>query len=84
MHGFLAGTLKAKSRTICTCKKVTKADIENAIDNSGVCSVKSLGESTGAGTGCGSCVAELEQFIGNAKPISIMPYERQVESACGK
>ncbi|CZF79595.1 Nitrate reductase [Grimontia celer] len=84
MHGFLAGTLKAKSRTICTCKKVTKADIENAIDNTGVCSVKSLGELTGAGTGCGSCVAELEQFIGNAKPISITPYERQVESACGK
>jgi nitrite reductase (NADH) large subunit len=62
-----AGRPDAVGRTICTCKKVAKTTIVEAIV-AGACSAEQLGEATGAGTGCGSCKPELMQLIAVHSP----------------
>ncbi len=47
---------------VCTCHKVTAADLEEAIA-AGASSVEELGAATRAGTGCGSCKGELSQLL---------------------
>lgn len=63
IHAFLAGSLTAKSPIICACKQVSLATIEQAISHDQATSISQLSSTTQAGTGCGSCTAELEQII---------------------
>lgn len=49
-------------KQICACKQVGELTIINAIKD-GADSVESIGECTGAGTGCGSCIPELGQIL---------------------
>jgi nitrite reductase (NADH) large subunit len=52
----------AGERLICTCHKVTDAAIREAVA-AGACSVAAVGETTKAGTGCGSCKGELGRLV---------------------
>lgn len=49
-------------RLICNCNKVTDVAIKEAIAG-GSDSVEAIGQATRAGTGCGSCKAELLQLL---------------------
>jgi nitrite reductase (NADH) large subunit len=49
-------------RVICNCHKVSDRVLIEAIEN-GADSVAALGEQTKAGTGCGSCKADLGQLL---------------------
>src|SRR5262245_51809503 len=51
----------ADSTRICRCRRVTKGAIVAAI-RGGHCSLEALGQSTSAGTGCGSCHARLRKL----------------------
>jgi nitrite reductase (NADH) large subunit len=53
-------------RQICNCHKVSERALREAIE-SGADSIASLGERTKAGTGCGSCKADLGQLIATLK-----------------
>ncbi|RVT99249.1 nitrate reductase [Rhodovarius crocodyli] len=56
----------APSPTICVCNGVSRATIEAAIEG-GCCSVAAVGETTHAGTGCGSCRPEIASLIAVAR-----------------
>ncbi|WP_369413176.1 molybdopterin-dependent oxidoreductase [Pseudomaricurvus albidus] len=62
LTGVASGKL-AQGKTICACKQVGKTTLCNAIREESLTTVKQLGECTGAGTGCGTCVPELEQIL---------------------
>ncbi len=47
---------------VCTCMGVMQSDIQDAIKN-GAKSFESLSESLGVGTGCSSCVAQVEEIL---------------------
>jgi nitrite reductase (NADH) large subunit len=53
-------------RQICNCHKVSERTLREAIA-AGADSIASLGERTKAGTGCGSCKADLGQLIATLK-----------------
>jgi ferredoxin-nitrate reductase len=48
---------------ICSCNAVSRAQIEAAARAKGVGSVTEIGRTTRAGTGCGSCVPEIEALL---------------------
>ncbi|MFV7784656.1 molybdopterin-dependent oxidoreductase [Shewanella marisflavi] len=56
------GTL-TKGRIICACKQVGERALSRAIKQQGVKDTATLMTLTEAGSGCGSCIAELEQLI---------------------
>ena len=47
---------------VCTCMGVMYSDISDAIDQ-GARSFSELSEQLGVGTGCSSCVAEVEAIL---------------------
>lgn len=49
-------------KQVCACKQVGELLIIHAIKE-GADSVEAIGECTGAGTGCGSCIPELKQIL---------------------
>jgi nitrite reductase (NADH) large subunit len=51
------------SATICSCLNVNKGAICAAIDGQKLTAVSAVKTSTGAGTGCGSCVPLLSQIL---------------------
>ncbi len=51
-----------EGKLICSCHSVGEGNIEQAI-REGADSLESLGRSTAAGTGCGSCRSELSQIL---------------------
>jgi nitrite reductase (NADH) large subunit len=51
-----------RERTICNCHRVSETALRDAIEQ-GADSLAALGSATRAGTGCGSCKAELTQLI---------------------
>lgn len=55
--------LLARGKLICACRQVGKTTLCDAISAQGLTSVAQLGEHTGAGTGCGTCVPELRQLL---------------------
>jgi nitrite reductase (NADH) large subunit len=62
------GAAPATERMVCNCHKVTEGALCDAIA-AGAASVAALGETTRAGTGCGSCKTELAQLVAkHAKP----------------
>jgi nitrite reductase (NADH) large subunit len=65
--GATFGAGATAERLVCTCHKVSEARICDAI-GAGACTVETLGETTKAGTGCGSCRGELTQLIARQAP----------------
>lgn len=51
---------------VCACNNVGTRAIGEAIAG-GACSVRAVGEVTGAGTGCGSCQSEIGRLLNNAQ-----------------
>jgi bacterioferritin-associated ferredoxin len=50
---------------VCLCKAVSDKTIRAAIEN-GAGSVEAVGAACGAGTGCGSCVPDIEHMLAKA------------------
>ncbi|MGR5062693.1 nitrate reductase [Photobacterium sp. DNB22_13_2] len=50
-------------RLVCACKQVGVRTIEHAIRAKSCCSVKQISDATQAGTGCGSCLPELQLML---------------------
>jgi len=48
---------------ICSCNAVTRREIEGAVRARGLRSAAEVGRATRAGTGCGSCVGEIEALL---------------------
>jgi NAD(P)H-nitrite reductase large subunit len=58
---------------ICNCHQVSETALVEAIE-AGADSVAALGQTTKAGTGCGSCKGELEELLkARAKPARALP-----------
>jgi len=62
LTGIAEGQL-TQGKTICACKQVGRKRITEAIRQQGLTSVDDISECTGAGTGCGTCVPELQQIL---------------------
>ncbi|GAB2195969.1 molybdopterin-dependent oxidoreductase [Sessilibacter sp. MAH4] len=62
ISGEAQGSL-ATGKLICACKNVGLKTIQNSIRENQITCVGAISESTGAGTGCGSCVMELEKIL---------------------
>ena len=50
-------------KQVCACKQVGELTIINAIKEQGCQSAQAVGRCTEAGTGCGSCIPEINQLI---------------------
>ncbi len=61
LSGVAQGQL-AQGKQICACKQVGRTTLCDAIE-AGAQTVEQLSACTGAGTGCGSCLPELEQLL---------------------
>jgi len=62
ISGIVEGKL-AQGKIICACKQVGMNTIINAINNDGCRSVDDIKTCTTAGTGCGSCLAEVATLL---------------------
>lgn len=51
---------------VCTCNAVTQGQLVAAIRDGGLTTVAGIGRATRAGTGCGSCTADLEALLARA------------------
>jgi bacterioferritin-associated ferredoxin len=51
---------------VCVCKAVTDRDIKRAV-NEGASTVAEVMECTGAGTSCGTCIAEIAEVVEDKK-----------------
>ena len=52
--------------TVCSCNAVTVGDVQAAIRRGGLSTVAQVGLVTRATTGCGGCVADVEQLLADA------------------
>jgi ferredoxin-nitrate reductase len=48
---------------VCSCNGVTRGEIETAVRAGGLRSTTEVGRQTRAGTGCGSCLGEIEALL---------------------
>lgn len=48
---------------ICQCMEVSRGDIIKAIKEKGLKTVEEVQDETDAGTGCGSCIEEIEEIL---------------------
>ncbi|WP_163933546.1 nitrate reductase [Paraferrimonas sp. SM1919] len=55
---------------VCSCKQVRLKQITDAIEQNDASSVNQLGNKTGAGRGCGSCIGQLQQILDEVASIS--------------
>ncbi len=62
LTGLAEGKL-AQGKIVCACKQVGKTRICEAIREQNLSSVEAISSATQAGTGCGTCVAELQQIL---------------------
>ena len=62
ISGVVEGKL-AEGKIICACKQVGLNTIKNAIETEQCDSVEKVSQCTSAGTGCGSCIPEIEQMV---------------------
>lgn len=70
LSGFAAGKL-ARGKIICACKQVGINDITDAIEKQDISSVQSLSNCTGAGTGCGSCLPDLNNILAEQLAVAV-------------
>jgi assimilatory nitrate reductase catalytic subunit len=52
-----------KGKMLCLCMKVGSKQIKQAVAEQNQPCVKSIGEQTGAGTGCGSCISDIALLV---------------------
>ncbi|MEH6451831.1 MAG: molybdopterin-dependent oxidoreductase [Psychromonas sp.] len=69
ISGKVEGKL-AEGKIICACKQVGQKTIENAIIEHKLNSPQAVSSCTGAGTGCGSCLTEIDQILVDCKAYS--------------
>ncbi|WP_256361158.1 (2Fe-2S)-binding protein [Methylomonas koyamae] len=50
-------------RIVCSCFNVGEKTIQQAVQTQKLQSVAAISACLGAGSGCGSCVAELKEFL---------------------
>ncbi|HEY5716508.1 MAG TPA: molybdopterin dinucleotide binding domain-containing protein, partial [Psychromonas sp.] len=62
ISGRIEGKLAA-GKIICACKQIGINSIKNAIQEQQLDSVAAISEFTGAGTGCGTCLSEVEAIL---------------------
>lgn len=62
LSGVAAPSL-VSGKQICACKQVGELTIIDAITQQTCTTVDAVGECTGAGTGCGSCIPEIKQLL---------------------
>ncbi len=48
---------------LCTCMDITKGEVEDAIKGKKLTTVEQVQEETDAGTGCGSCIEDIEDLL---------------------
>ena len=70
LSGFSTGKL-ARGKIICACKQVGMNDIKDVIEKQSINSVQSLSDCTGAGTGCGSCLPDLDNILAQQLAVAI-------------
>lgn len=51
------------SETICNCMDVDRETIVKAIKEQNLTSVEEVQDATSAGTGCGSCIPDIEALL---------------------
>ncbi|OYQ34218.1 nitrate reductase [Niveispirillum lacus] len=54
---------------VCSCHGVGRTKITVAVRSRPACSVADIGNLTGAGTGCGSCLPEIKEILRHAAPV---------------
>jgi NAD(P)H-nitrite reductase large subunit len=52
-----------EDKIICNCLKVSEHEIVDAIKNKGAVMLQDIMDITGAGTGCGSCVDDIDEIL---------------------
>ncbi len=62
ISGLIEGQL-AQGKILCACKQVGDNIIKEAIQEQKLESVEAIGKCTGAGTGCGSCLPDIEDLL---------------------
>ncbi|PKH01712.1 nitrate reductase [Psychromonas sp. MB-3u-54] len=65
-RSLISGQVEGKlacGKLICACKQVGEKTIKNAIAEQQLDNLKAVSEHTGAGTGCGSCLGEVEAIL---------------------
>ena len=62
ISGEIEGKLAA-GKIICACKQIGINTIKNTIQEQGLDTVETVSEFTGAGTGCGTCLSEVEAIL---------------------
>ena len=51
------------SETVCNCMNVDRETIVKAIKEKNLTTVEEVQDATTAGTGCGSCVPDIEEIL---------------------
>jgi assimilatory nitrate reductase catalytic subunit len=73
-HGVLAGRSSIgqfdPGPCVCACMSVGRNEILAAIGPNCQATVEGIGRATGAGTGCGSCRAEIAAMVAASAPVS--------------
>lgn len=59
---YVTAFLIPAEKIVCRCKQVSFGDIKKAMA-AGARSVEDIKEMTGAGTGCGGCIGEIEEIL---------------------
>ncbi|WP_036798377.1 nitrate reductase [Photobacterium marinum] len=72
LSGSAEGRLRA-GKNVCACKKVGKNTICQAIREHQLDSVEQISTHTQAGTGCGSCIGEIQQLLSEQQAKSPAP-----------
>jgi len=63
LAGFKSNSSDDIGEIVCTCMAVGSKQIEAAISQRGCASINEVADSTGAGSNCGSCRAEIATFL---------------------
>ncbi|MGL5379205.1 (2Fe-2S)-binding protein [Clostridium sp.] len=69
----------AGDRIVCGCRNVSYVDIRKAMIN-GARTVEEIQEITGAGTGCGRCIGEIENILSSVCGCRKVSLEEVVEA----
>jgi bacterioferritin-associated ferredoxin len=55
---------------VCICRRISDRDVDAMIDN-GASTIDDIGRRCGAGTDCGTCVAELRDRIAERRDCGV-------------
>ncbi|WP_372881036.1 molybdopterin-dependent oxidoreductase [Psychromonas sp.] len=71
-RSIISGQVEGKlacGKMVCACKQVGEKTIKNAIVEQNFDSLEAVSQYTGAGTGCGSCLSDVEQILIDCKSL---------------